>query len=366
MSITRISTMSKKERALSAIHLEKPDRVPLDFSANAGTLVNLYQDLSVSGLHELLDHFNSDIFDMRGVVDPVYHGKRPFKTKLPSGVYENYWGMKTRIMQTDTGPEECYCDFPLETCEDVGQLKKYAWPSVDDFDFSTISDRLQEWKDFAILATGPSIFQHPSFLRGLDNLLVDFLVAPEMAEFIMDTFTDFYLDYYDKLICAAKGNITILRIADDLGMQDRTLISPAIFTRFFLPRIKKFVDMAHSHNVYVMFHSCGSIIPFIEELISIGVDILDPIQVTAKGMDPIILKEQFGNRLCFHGGIDTQYLLPLGSEADIRKQVRVLVDSLGKGGGYILSPSHVLQTDVPLTNIRTLYEEALSYDSSRR
>ncbi|MGD8113876.1 MAG: uroporphyrinogen decarboxylase family protein [Sphaerochaetaceae bacterium] len=347
----------QKERVLAAIHRDVPDRVPLDFSANAGVQEMLYRKLPVSDYYEMLCYFHSDIFDMRGVIDPQYNGSKPFKTRHPDGIFENYWGMKTRIMNTATGPEESYCEFPLADFTDIEQFERYSWPCVDDFDFSTISSRLKRWKEFAIMASGVSIFQHPTFLRGLDNLLVDFLINPEIADYIMDKFTDFYLAYYDRLLSAADGQITILRIADDLGMQDRLLISPEIFSRFFIHRLEKFADMAHSHGVYVMNHSCGSIVPFIPKLIDIGVDILDPIQITAKGMDPVILKEQFGNDICFHGGVDTQYLLPEGSPEEVRKQVGILVDTLGCNGGYILSPSHILQTDVPLENIEALYQE---------
>ncbi len=350
--------MSKqKERVLTVINREKPDRIPLDFSANAGLQEILYNQLPINDYYDMLHYFHSDIFDMRGVVDPEYHGKKPFKIQHPDGVFENYWGMKTRIMETATGPEESYCEFPLADFTTIEELESYPWPSVDDFDFTTISSRLKKWEEFAIMASGVSIFQHPSFLRGLDNLLVDFLINTEIADYIMDKFTNFYLEYFDKLLTATKGQITILRIADDLGMQDRLLISPEVFKHFFIPRLKKFTDMAHSHGVYVMNHSCGSIVPFIGDLIDIGVDILDPIQVTAKGMDPELLKERFGNNLCFHGGVDTQYLLTTGTVDEVRKQVHNLVQTLGKGGGYILSPSHVLQTDVPLANIEALYQE---------
>ena len=350
--------MSKKrDRVTTAILREIPDRVPLDFSANQGVQEHLRSALSLSNYHEMLTYFGSDIFDMRGIVDPEYHGEKPLKFRHNNGVFENYWGMRTRVMQTATGPEESYCEFPLAHITDPDQLARYPWPSVDDFDFSSLRSRLQDWESFAIMASGVSIFQHPSFLRGLDNLLMDFLIQPETAAFIMDRFTEFYLAYFDRLLSAAEGQITMLRIADDLGMQDRLLISPEIFREFFVPRLKQFTDMAHSHGVYVMNHSCGSIIPFISDLIEIGVDILDPIQVTAKGMDPIFLKDTFGDRICFHGGVDTQYLLPTGLPNDVRDQVRLLFNSLGTDGGYILSPSHILQTDVPIENIEALYAE---------
>ena len=119
--------------------------------------------------------------------------------------------------------------------------------------------------------------------------------------------------------------------------------------------------MAHSHNVKVMFHSCGSIVPLIDRLIDLGIDILDPIQVRAKDMDPEIIKEKFGSRLCFHGSIDTQYSLPCGTPDDVRAEAEKMITILGKDGGFILSPSHVLQTDVPTENVTALYETAHTF-----
>jgi uroporphyrinogen decarboxylase len=129
-----------------------------------------------------------------------------------------------------------------------------------------------------------------------------------------------------------------------------------VFDRAFAPRLKKLVDMAHSHGVRVMFHSCGAIVPLIERIIALGVDVLDPLQVAADGMDPALIKARFGDRLCLHGSIDTQHVLPHGSPEDVSQAVQEMIEVLGHGGGFILSPSHVLQTDVPTANIVAMYE----------
>lgn len=114
--------------------------------------------------------------------------------------------------------------------------------------------------------------------------------------------------------------------------------------------------MAHSHGVSVMFHSCGAVAPLVDRLIDLGVDILDPLQVAATGMDPRALKRDFGARICLHGSIDTQYLLPQGTPEAVRDTAVAMIDVLGANGGFILAPCHVLQTDVPTANIRALYE----------
>ena len=345
---------------MTVVNLGEADRTPVDFAANPATLARLYSELGCASHRQLLERLGADIVDLRGVVDPVWRGPMPKERIRADGVKENFWGWRTKMMPTATGPEESYCDFALDKCENVEQLAAHKWPNPDWFDFSDFATRLDEWQGLAVMASGASVWQHPSFLRGLDNLLVDMVAEPEMAAFILDKFTDFYVAYFDRMLSAASGRIDILRIADDLGMQDRLLISPAIFAQYVAPRLRRLADMAHSHGAKVMFHSCGAITPLIDGIIGVGVDILDPIQVTAKDMIPEKLKKEFGSRICLHGAIDTQYLLPHGSPDEVRRTAREMIRVLGKGGGYIISPSHVLQTDVPTANILALYEEAQS------
>ena len=352
--------MTSKERVLTAIARQTPDRVPVDFSANPATLQRLMSEFGSGDHDDLLAKLGVDIVDLRGVVDPVYCGPVPQVTSRPGGIVENYWGMRTIRMETATGPEDCYCDFVLAGCTSLDELAAHRWPEADWFDFADFSSRLDAWSDLAIMATGPSVWQHPTFLRGTESMLVDLIAAPKIAAFLMDKFTDFYVEFFDRMLSCANGKIDILRIADDLAMQDRLMIGPPHFEEFFAPRLKKLIDMTHSHDVKVMYHSCGAVVPLIERLIDLGVDILDPIQVTATGMDPSYLKSAFGDRLCLHGAIDTQHLLPRGSPGDVTAGVRRMIEELGPNG-YIMSPSHVLQTDVPTANVRALYQAERQY-----
>ena len=302
--------MNSKERVLCTIELEKADRVPMDFAANEGTLNKIYRHLKVNSYKEVLKTFHVDILDIRGVIDPIYQGPVSKEREIGNGVKKDFWGMKTKVMQTATGPEEMYVDFIFQDVNHIEKMEQHYWPQMNWFDFSNIAEKLKPWQDFAIMASGASVFQHPTFLRRFDNLLMDMLTNQELASYLMDKFTDFYVSYFDRLITAAKSQIDILRIADDIGMQDGPLISNMLFEEFFVPRLKRLIDMAHSHGIKVMFHSCGSIVNFIGRLIEIGVDVLDPIQVRAKGMNPRYLKENYGGQICFHGSIDTQYAYP--------------------------------------------------------
>ena len=357
--------MNSKERVLAAASLGLPDRLPMDFHGNPWVLERLARELRAESHSDLLERLHSDIVDLRGTVDPVYRGPVPFSREIRPAVKESFWGWRQELSVTAYGPEESYVDFPLASATSVEDLARHRWPEPDWFDFSDFAARLEPWGEFAVMATGVSVWQHPSFLRGTDNLLVDMMIEPEMANFLLDRFTEFYLGFFDRMLDAAGGRIDILRQADDLGTQIALLFSPELFRTFIKPRIARFADLAHSYGAKFMFHSCGAILPLIEDLIEVGVDILDPLQALAAGMDPQVLKKRYGDRICLHGGIDTQYLLPKGSPKDVRAETQRLASILGEGGGYILAPCHVLQLDVPTENILAMSEEGLECVYSR-
>jgi uroporphyrinogen decarboxylase len=356
--------MTSKERVLAAVHLAETDRVPIDLLPNRWVEERLHRDLGTRTHRELLERLGCDVVDLRGVVDPVYRGPVPLVSEVGDGVRENLWGWRQKVVQTATGPEEQFVGFALAGAASIEDFARHPWPSPDWFDFSDIAARLEPWRDFAVMASGPSVFQHPTFLRRTDNLLMDMAAEPEMAHWLMDKFTDYYLAFYDRMLTAAKGRIDILRTADDLGMQHGLFISPEMFRTFIKPRVKKLIDMAHSHGVQFMFHSCGAIRPLIGELIEIGADILDPLQAAAEGMEPQALKDAYGGLLCLHGGICTQYLLPKGTPEEVRAETRRRVAILGQGGGYILSPCHVVQADVPTANILAMTEAVFAAGTS--
>lgn len=348
--------MTSKERILAAIDGSIPDRVPCSYYATDTVTQNLIKHLKVSNLRQLIDKLHIDMFNIRGFIDPVWKGPFPKEKNLGDGITQNYLGWRMKKVKTDLGFEEFHCDHIFANAQTPDDIEKFEWPKVDWFDFSNMPEQIRQYDELALMALSASVFQHPTMVRGLDNFLCDMLVNPPMAEFLMDKYTDFYLAYYDRMFTVCPGMITVMKISDDIGMQDRLLIRTEEFKTFVKPRIKKLVDMAHSHNVKVMFHSCGSILEFIDDLIEIGVDILDPIQVRAKNMNPADIKQKFGSRICLHGAVDIQWTLPKGSIEDVQTEVQERIDVLGKGGKYIIAPCHALQQDVPMENIVALYE----------
>lgn len=342
--------MNSRERVLATLARERTDRPPVDIHGSDFAFARIATDLGANSRRELLLALGSDIVDIRGTVDPVYRGPVPFSREIEPGLKESFWGWRQRRTEAACGPEESYVDFPLASASTIGELASHRWPEPDWFDFAGFGERLEDWGDFAILASGASVWQHPSFLRGLDSMMMDMLADPGMVEFMIGKFADFYLGYFRKMLEAAGGRIDILRQADDLGTQRALLFSPELFRRYIKPRIAQLADLAHEFGAAFMFHSCGAIRPLIPDLIEAGVDILDPLQALAEGMEPEGLKRDFGDALILHGGIDTQYLLPRGGAGDVEAETRRLVGILGRGGGYIVAPCHVLQSDVPTAN----------------
>jgi uroporphyrinogen decarboxylase len=181
---------------------------------------------------------------------------------------------------------------------------------------------------------------------------------PHWVHFLCRKFTDFYLEDYTRAAELTRGRIDLYLLISDLGSQHGPLISTAMFREFVEPYLSEMIARIHQLGGRVLFHSCGAIAPLIPELIRLGVDILDPIQPAGPAMQPERLKAEFGSRLCFHGGIDMQELLPRGSPAQVAAEVGRYCDVLGAGGGYILAPAHFFQPDVPPENILAVYQGA--------
>lgn len=348
--------MNSKERVLRAINFEKTDRLPRDFHACDVVLDRLYENLKINSYKDLLLHLKSDIVDIRGVVDPIWIADFP-KFSKNNGITTTYLGFEMKEQDTVFGKVREHCGYALAQAEDISDLEKFRWPSVDWFDFSNMQHDLKEYKDFAIMASGASVFQHPTLVRSIDNFLCDMISDPEIADYIIDKYLQFYLKYYDKMFTSTNKYIDILRIADDMGMQDRCLISKDTFKRYLMKPIRQLCEMAHSHDVKVMFHSCGAVFEFIDLFIECGVDILDPLQPLASGMDATHIANNYLGKICLHGSVDTQFTLPKGTQEQVRAEINNRDDILGKNNtGFIIAPSHTLQPDVSVDNIIAMYD----------
>jgi uroporphyrinogen decarboxylase len=204
--------------------------------------------------------------------------------------------------------------------------------------------------------TVTTIFETAWALRGYEQMLMDFSLNPELAEKILDIPYQYHLTAAKKL---TEMGVDMIWIGDDMGAQDEMIISPKMWRQYFKPRMANFIAEIKGINpqLKVAYHSDGNIIPIIPDLIEIGLDVLNPVQPAS--MDPKVLKENFGDKLCFWGSIDEQHTLPFGSPADVKKEVEDRIEVLGKNGGLILGPTHHVQLDTPLENFWSMVNTIL-------
>lgn len=296
----------------------------------------------------LLDDLGIDIRHLK-IPDPP-------ERDLGDGVFQNFWGERYVYRQTDWGPMREDLPGALADAETFDDLKNFDWPTPDMLDRSPLAKQCRRLDDYALLYGFADVWQRPSLVRGWERMFIDMVERPDWAHFLSRKFTDFYLEDYARAAEAADGRIDIFLLISDLGGQGGPLISVPMFREFVAPYIKEMADRIHSLGAKVLYHSCGRIAPFIPELIALGVDILDPIQPAGPEMSPEQLAEHFAGRITFHGGMDMQEVLPLGTPDEVRDVASHYCEVLGRDGGYILAPAHLFQPDVPPENILAMYQ----------
>lgn len=286
-------------------------------------------------------------------------------------ITKNIWGVWEGV--------ESYSDNifprPLANAQTVADIESHSWPDTNWFDYSHFtwfydhwlsSYHIDDWsaanKDYMKIVGGWNpVFSRIMDLFGMEQGLVNLSLNPKIIEAAVNHIGSFLEEFYEKLAQSSEGKADILGFGDDFGCQTNMLISPEQWRKLFLPLWKRLFKIAKKHNMKVMMHMCGAIKPVLGDLIDAGLDIYEVVQINARGMDPVELKQKFGKHLTFYGGMDIQKLLLFGSVEDIRRQVRYLIDTLGKGGGYVLSTFHFLMDDVPPENALAMYDEALNY-----
>lgn len=343
--------MNCRERVLSSINHVQPDRAPTDLQAVNDVWLKLRKHFKTDSNDPVLEALE---IDCRWVA-PTYTG--PASKVFPDGSFEGWGGSTIRVVRNPYGSYEEVAKYVLdeaETPEDIDRLLRL--PDSDAYDYTVVTELCKKYDDYCILAGMCSAFYYPTLVRSMENILVDMALNPEMAHHLIKRSVDWHLAYHERLLEAGKGRIDILQIADDFSTQSGLLFSVAMFRTYFKEPLKKFVELGKSYGAKIFFHCCGSAYGVIPELIDIGVEVLDPIQTTTANMEPAKLKREFGDKLAFHGAMNTQWTLPKGTADDVKKEARELIRILGKGGGYILTSCHMLQPDVPVENILAMYE----------
>lgn len=274
--------------------------------------------------------------------------------KLEDGLIVNEWGIGMRN-------HGLYDDFelhPLAHASSVDDIESYPFPDVDaPGRFRHAEAAIAKYgADYGIIGDLEcSIFETSWYLVGMEKLFMDMAMEEPYVDALMDKIAHFHTEAGKRLVSLGAD---VIWCGDDLGSQQNPMISGDMFDRYFAPRITRMFAEFKKINpaVKVAWHSCGSILPFIPRFIEAGLDILNPIQPLAAGMDPQWLKDTYGDQLSFFGGICVQELLPKGTPAEVKAEVRRRIDILAKGGGYLLAPAHNVQADTPLENIFAMFE----------
>jgi len=345
-------TMTPKERWLAVLRHELPDRLPMDYWATPEATAKLMDYLGCETTQQMYERLHIDILVS---VEPKYIGP-------PIPADENIYGCRFKTVDYGTGVYQECIGHPLANYQSIEEIEaNYAWPTADLFDYSVIPAQIEGKEDYAIRGGGSEPFLTYCELRGLEQAYMDLIDNPEMVHYCLDKLFDFCYENTSRIYEAIPGRVNISYVAEDFGTQESLLFSPRQIRKFFIPRMKRMIDLAHSAGAYVFFHSDGAVRPILPDMIEAGIDILNPIQWRCVGMEREGLKRDFGDKIVFHGGVDNQQTLPFGTVDDVREEVLTNIDILGAGGGYIIAPCHNIQANTPPENIVALYETGYNH-----
>jgi uroporphyrinogen decarboxylase len=340
-------TMTPRERWMAVLERKKPDRVPMDYWGTPETTLALQKHLGCETRGEMLKKIHVDF--VVGVA-PVYLGPG-----LRQGV--DVFGCRGQTVNYGSGEYWEIIEHPLAKYQTKEEIEEnYTWPSPEWWDYSGIAAQLDGLEAYPVIGGGSEPFLTYKDLRGQEQAMVDLATNPEMVHYCLDHLFELAYQHTLRILEAIPGKVTYCYVAEDLGGQRNLLFSPAHILEYLFPGMKKMVELAHQSGAFVFHHDDGNISRILPDLVQLGVDILNPIQWRADRMDRQTLKDQYGSRLVFHGGMDNQYTLPFGCKEDVRQEVMENLQILGEGGGYILAPCHNIQPNTPVENILTMYE----------
>ena len=353
--------MNSKQRVRAALAREISDRVPIDYMANPGIDARLKAHFGLArdddeGLRRALH------VDFRGV-GPWYTGPKLHADIPERGVLVDDWGNHRRWVEHPSGGYWDYCDFPLAEATEE-QVAAWPMPDPDQFDYSHVADDCGRMKEYGVCvgnAGVADIINGCSMLRGMEQMLVDLITGEPAGLLLAKRRCDIWLGIVERTLDAAKGGIDFLWIGEDLGTQIAPMISLDLYRQRLRPLHQRFVDLAKCYGIPVMVHTCGSSSWVYDDFIEMGVSAVDTLQPEAANMAPEYLKRRFGDHLAFHGCISTAGPVATGSVAETVANCKSTLDIMARGGGYMFSPTHMLQDNSPTENVLAMYQTALDW-----
>ena len=351
--------MTHRERVITALTHEKPDRCPMQISFTPEFADRLEKELGGKHTEGHNPHGGGNTYALEtyleedmlltsvGWANSYYQSEKSYTDEWGIG-----WDSKEYSTPFGTGRYTEIVHHPLAEDDAVNSYQPPD-PTREEL-YEEPARVIQHFgKDYWIVGVVvTTIFECAWALRGLDKMMMDFHLHPELAQQILDIPYRYHLEAAKRL---TRLGVDMLWFGDDMGAQNSMIMSPDTWRTFFKPRMAELISTVKSINpdVKVAYHSDGVIEPIIPELIEIGLDVLNPVQPAS--MDPAHLKEKYGDKLCFWGSIDEQYTLPFGSPEEVATEVRKRLTTIGKGGGLIIGPTHHVQLDTPMDNFWAMH-----------
>ncbi|MFC1734808.1 uroporphyrinogen decarboxylase family protein [Candidatus Hydrogenedentota bacterium] len=342
--------MTPRERVNAALKREPVDRVPVFMWFHPETARRLAELLEIppSFVAEAMgDDIRQTWVNNNYAMEGIVHDE-------DGETHVDYWGIKW----VKDGPFNQVAEYPLLDAEN-DELMGYEYPRdhIEDLlaQMKPVLDARKDW--FVGCDVSPCCFEMYWRLRSMDKALMDMIMAPEIAREMFKRAADFAVALGEA--ACDRFELDWLWTGDDIGGQNGMMVNPDLWRDMVKPHLKRVFDVGASRDLWVAFHSCGAIRPIVDDLVEMGLHVLNPIQCNCDGMDPLDLKKEFGDKLSFMGGVDTQGVLPFGTENEVRKATARLLEGMtAEGGGYILAASHTVPPETPDANIFAMYEEA--------
>ena len=368
--------MTHRERVMAALEHREPDRLPMDLGTArfTGMVLGAYEKLRARlGFGEagaIVDRMQQVVTVDERILKHLDVDARAFSQGAPDKIrdadldeatWRDEWGVVRRKPPGCHYYELAHCPLAGEITPDA--ITRFPWPDPTDpgryRGLREQARRLREETDYAVMYNARYNLVHQTqYSRGFEDWYYDLGQNHDLFRCLMDAVLEVMLEW-NRLAFEQMGDlIDIVAFGDDIGLQDRPVCSPALYRKLIRPYQERIVDsIRRQTRAKILYHTCGSVYYLIPDFIQMGIDALNPVQVTARNMEPERLKAEFGGRIAFWGGIDSQHLLPHGSPQDVRAGVRRMFDIMGPGGGYVLAAVHNVQPDAPADNILAMFEE---------
>jgi uroporphyrinogen decarboxylase len=342
----RQETMTPRERWLAVLRHEQPDRIPMDYWGTPALDRKLLAHLGHTEVRAMLKALHVD-FTID--VAPRYVGP-PLEPDV------DVFGVKHAIVDRGHGPFPEPVTHPLAGFTSVDEVaERYTWPDPNWWSYADLPQQLAGFEDYPVKGGGSALFLTYGNLRGRQQAFMDFVENPDLVSYCLDHLVELAYQNTLRTLEALPGQVTISYVIEDLGGQTSLLYSPVHMRRFIFPGIKRIIELTHQAGAFVLHHDEGNILRILPELVNLGIDMLNPVQWRATGMDRELLKSQYGARLTFHGAMDSEKTLPFGTVEEVREEVLDNLRILGAGGGYVLAPCHNMQAITPVEQVVAMY-----------